>query len=65
MRYAIGNSENLLMNKYHRLTLVLAIVLALGFGSAGVRRGRRETKDVFVCRRKASKRSWRRRRKTT
>ena len=39
MRYAIGNSENLLMNNYHRLTLVLAIVLALGlapsaFGAA-------------------------------
>ena len=30
MRYASGNSENLLMNNYHRLTLVLAIALALG-----------------------------------
>jgi hypothetical protein len=30
MRYAIGNSGNLSMNNYHRLTLVLAIVLALG-----------------------------------
>ena len=39
MRYVIGNSENLLMNNYHRLTLVLAIALALGlappaFGAA-------------------------------
>ena len=39
MRYASGNSENLLMNNYHRLTLVLAIALALGlapsaFGAA-------------------------------
>jgi hypothetical protein len=39
MRHLIGNSENLLMNKYHRLTLVLAIALALGlappaFGAA-------------------------------
>ena len=39
MCYAIGNSENLLMIKYHRLTLVLAIALALGlappaFGAA-------------------------------
>jgi hypothetical protein len=39
MRYASGNSENLLMNSYHRLTLVLAIALALGlappaFGAA-------------------------------
>jgi hypothetical protein len=39
MRYVIGNSENLLMVKYHRLTLVLAIALALGlappaFGAA-------------------------------
>ena len=39
MRYVIGNSENLLMNSYHRLTLVLAIALALGlappaFGAA-------------------------------
>lgn len=31
MRYVIGNSGNLSMNNYHRLTLVLAIVLALGF----------------------------------
>jgi hypothetical protein len=30
MRYVIGNSESLLMNNYHRLTLVLAIALALG-----------------------------------
>ena len=36
MRYAIGNSENLLMNKYHRLTLVLAIVLALGLAPPAV-----------------------------
>jgi hypothetical protein len=39
MRYVIGNSENLLMNSYYRLTLVLAIALALGlappaFGAA-------------------------------
>jgi hypothetical protein len=42
MRYVIGNSENLLMNNYHRLTLVLAIALALGlapsaFGAAAVK----------------------------
>jgi hypothetical protein len=30
MRYAIGNSGNLSMNNYYRLTLVLAVVLALG-----------------------------------
>ena len=30
MRYVIGNSGNLSMNNYHRLTLVLAVVLALG-----------------------------------
>ena len=30
MRYVIGNSGNLSMNNYHRLTLVLAIALALG-----------------------------------
>jgi DUF2950 family protein len=39
MRHLIGSSENLLMNNYHRLTLVLAIALALGlappaFGAA-------------------------------
>jgi hypothetical protein len=42
MRYASGNSENLLMNNYHRLTLVLAIALALGlapsaFGATAVK----------------------------
>jgi len=30
MRYVIGNSGNLSMNNYYRLTLVLAVVLALG-----------------------------------
>ena len=42
MRYVIGNSENLLMIKYHRLTLVLAIALAVGlappaFGATAVK----------------------------
>ena len=42
MRYASGNSENLLMNSYHRLTLVLAIALAVGlappaFGATAVK----------------------------
>jgi Protein of unknown function (DUF2950) len=31
MRYVIGNSGNLSMSNYHRINLVLAIVLALGF----------------------------------
>jgi hypothetical protein len=33
MRYVIGTSGNLSMNNYHRLTLVLAIALALGLAS--------------------------------
>jgi hypothetical protein len=42
MRYASGNSENLLINSYHRLTLVLAIALAVGlappaFGATAVK----------------------------
>jgi Protein of unknown function (DUF2950) len=42
MRYPSGNSENLLMNNYHRLTLVLVIALALGlappaFGATAVK----------------------------
>ena len=65
MRYVIGNSENLLMNNYHRLTLVLAIALALGLAPSAFGADAVKQKTFVVCRKKASKRSWRRRRKTT